>query len=482
VAVRLKVLSVDQVLQAVDEKEKRGGTTPLGQIFLDLGMLEGDQLQRVIDTQKQIIAHHRAQQAVESAAPVPQVESRPAAPTIEPAAAKPAPTVAEAPEHRAPAAASALAETPTATTPAPSPSPSAAATASASPVDPEFVALLQAAAAKGASDIHLHSGVPLYHRVAGAFETSDAAPLEGAFIERAVASLLSDAERARFEEAGELDLAVTVPDTGRYRVNVYRQQHGVDLVLRALPPAPPSLSELGLPDTLSRLTSYHQGMVLVTGPKGCGKSSTLAALVDIINGSRDDHILTVEDPIEVLHPSKRCIVNQRDVGRHTESFARALRAALREDPDVIVIGELRDFETISLALTAAETGHLVLGTLHTDSAIRTINRLIGVFPADQQDQVRNMLSESLRAVVSQRLVPTVDGSKRVPALETLIVNRAVGNLVRENKTFQIQSILQTGASQGMCMLDDSLRALVSAGTVTKEEALRHCDDPKKLGA
>jgi twitching motility protein PilT len=222
-------------------------------------------------------------------------------------------------------------------------------------------------------------------------------------------------------------------------------------------------------------------MVLVTGPAGCGKSSTMASFLNLVNEERTDHILTIEDPIEVLHPSKRCHVNQRQARSHTESFARALRAALREDPDVIAIGELRDLETISLALTAAETGHFVLGTLHTGGAIRTIDRLIGVFPPDQQTQVRTMLSESLRAVVSQRLVTKKDGTGRVPALEVLVVNKAVSNLIRENKTFQIRSILQTGASQGMYLLDGSLETLVKQGVITKEEARRHAEEPKRFG-
>jgi twitching motility protein PilT len=207
----------------------------------------------------------------------------------------------------------------------------------------------------------------------------------------------------------------------------------------------------------------------------------MAAFLHLVNAERTDHILTIEDPIEVAHPSERCLVNQRQVRAHTETFARALRAALREDPDVIAIGELRDLETISLALTAAETGHFVLGTLHTNSTIRTIDRLIGVFPPDQKSQVRTMLSESLRAVVSQRLVRRKDGAGRVPALEVLVVNKAVSNLIRENKTFQIRSILQTGAAQGMCLLDTSLEQLVKAGTITVEEARRHCEDPKRFG-
>jgi twitching motility protein PilT len=254
----------------------------------------------------------------------------------------------------------------------------------------------------------------------------------------------------------------------------------VDAVFRNIPPEPPTLAELGLPNALARLTNYHQGLVLVTGPANCGKSSTLAALVRILNEERRDHILTIEDPIEYVHVPQRCVVNQRSVGPHTKSFARALRAALREDPDVIVIGELRDFETISLALTAAETGHLVLGTLHTNNTIRTINRIVGVFPADQQEQVRSMVSESLRAVLSQRLVPTADGSRRVPALEVLMMTRSIGNLIRENKTFQIFSQLQMGRSQGMCLLDDSLNELVANGTITREDALRQADDAKRI--
>jgi twitching motility protein PilT len=201
----------------------------------------------------------------------------------------------------------------------------------------------------------------------------------------------------------------------------------------------------------------------------------------LINEERKEHILTIEDPIEFLHPSKRCLVNQRSVHSHTESFARALRAALREDPDVIVIGELRDLETISLALSAAETGHLVLATLHTNNSIRTLNRMIGAFPADQQDQIRTMLSESLRAVISQRLVSRADGAGRVAAIEMLVVTRAVANLIRENKTFQIHSVLQTGVAQGMALLDHSLKELLQSGVITKEEALRHCDEPKTLG-
>jgi twitching motility protein PilT len=251
-------------------------------------------------------------------------------------------------------------------------------------------------------------------------------------------------------------------------------------VFRPIPPDPPTLEQLGLPATLKKLTEYHQGLVLVTGPAGCGKSSTLAALVAMLNAERHDHIITVEDPIEYVHTPKGCLVNQRQAGKHTKSFANALRAALREDPDIIVIGELRDLETIQLAITAAETGHLVLATLHTNNAIRTINRVLDVFPPKQQSQIRAMVSESLRAIVSQRLVMTADNQRRVPALEVLFVKPSVSNLIREEKTFQIRSVMQTGRSEGMTLLDDSLFELVKAGTVTKETARRVAEDPKRF--
>jgi twitching motility protein PilT len=343
-----------------------------------------------------------------------------------------------------------------------------------------LVEVLREGVARKASDIHLHAGLPIRYRLHGRFVARDETPLSGERCEAMVLAALAPEQRAALDERGQLDFPYPVPGVGRFRANAFRQQGGLDAVFRSIPAEPPTLEDLNLPTTLAKFTNYHQGLVLVTGPANCGKSSTLAALVRILNEERRDHILTIEDPIEYVHESKRCVVNQRSVGPHTGSFARALRAALREDPDVIVIGELRDFETVSLALTAAETGHLVLGTLHTNGAIRTINRIVGVFPADQQEQVRSMVSESLRAVVSQRLVTTADGNSRVPALEILVVNKAIGNLIRENKTFQVQSQLQMGASQGMCVLDDSLNRLVKEKVVTKEEALRHAEDPKRI--
>ena len=295
-----------------------------------------------------------------------------------------------------------------------------------------------------------------------------------------IREVLTPEQLGALDAHGQVDFAYTIPGIGRFRSNAYRQQRGLDAVFRAIPPEPPTLADLGLPDNLARFCNYHQGMVLVTGPAGCGKSSTLAALLRIINEDRHDHIITVEDPIEYIHRSKLCVVNQRQVGRHTGSFARALRAALREDPDVIALGELRDLETISLALTAAETGHLVIATLHTSNAIRTINRILGVFPPEQQDQIKTMVSESLRAVISQRLVTRADGQGRVPALEVLVCNKAVGNLIRDNKTFQIRSVLQTGATHGMCLLDASLADLVKKGVITAEEAARNAEDPAKF--
>ena len=341
---------------------------------------------------------------------------------------------------------------------------------------------LRDAVERGASDIHIHAGDAIRLRIDGRIaETGSAAP-SGASLERMAVAGLSPEEHALLEEHGEIDFRYLIDGVARFRANAYRQQRGVDVVFRAISLNPPSLEDLGLPRTLARCTSHHQGLVLVTGPAGCGKSSTLAALVDLINEERREHILSIEDPIEFVHPSKRCLVNQRSVKRHTESFARALRAALREDPDVIVIGELRDLESISLALTAAETGHLVLATLHTENAIRTINRIVGAFPSDQQSQIRSMIADSLRTVISQRLLPRADGAGRVVALETLIVTKAVANLIRENKTFQIHSILQTGAAQGMGLLDYSIRDHVKSGVVELEEARRFCQDSKVLAA
>jgi twitching motility protein PilT len=406
-----------------------------------------------------------------------------AKPAAAPAAEAATPPASEAAEPARPAPAEAAAETSTASAPV------TAGVEVGAPARPSgcegrketLHGFLREASDARASDLHVHSGAPLRMRVFGALETRGDAPLERADCEAMLVDVLDDAQWAMLSRHGQVDFAYDLEGVGRFRCNVYRQQRGLDGTFRLISPRPPTLEELGLPDTLARFTGFHQGMVLLTGPAGCGKSATMAALLDMVNETREEHIITVEDPIEVVHPSKKCLVNQRQVGPHTETFARALRAALREDPDIIGIGELRDLETISLALTAAETGHFVLATLHTNSAMRTINRLIGVFPPNQQSQIRTMVSESLRAVISQRLARRKDGEGRVPALEIMVVNQAVGNLIRENKTVQIQSILQTGAAHGMCLLDDSLTKLVKEGTITPEEARRHCDDPRRFG-
>jgi twitching motility protein PilT len=343
-------------------------------------------------------------------------------------------------------------------------------------------ALLEYALERNASDIHVHSAAPLKMRINGRLQEIETEPLERELATELIQEILTPEQQAAVAAHGQVDFAYTLPGRGRFRSNAYRQQRGLDAVFRAIPPEPPTLESLGLPESLGRFANFHQGMVLITGPAGCGKSSTLAAMINIINKSRQDHIITVEDPIEYIHRSQGCVVNQRQVGRHTGTFARALRAALREDPDIIALGELRDLETISLALTAAETGHLVLATLHTSNSIRTINRILGVFPPSQQEQIKTMVSESLRAVISQRLVPRADETGRVAALEILVCNKAVGNLIRDNKTFQIRSVLQTGSGQGMCMLDASLADLVKNKVITREEAMRQADDPTKFAA
>ena len=477
IAVHLKLLTEEQLAAATRRQAELGDGRNLGTLLCELGFLTQLQLAQVIKTRDQLIAKQRAMQAVaaadrepeagvagqrpENAARPAQAGQRAPSPGAQPGGEGTRPA-ARAPEHLQRVAPRSFA-------------------AAIGGVDPsELHQLLRIGVERGASDVHIHAGMPLRLRLHGKFVAANDDVIDAVHSERLVFSALTPEQTTIFRDHGELDLAYEASGLGRFRVNLYRQQRGYDGVFRVISSGIPTLEELGLPQSLARFTNFHQGLVLVTGPANCGKSSTLAALVNLINEERREHILTVEDPIEFLHPPKMCAVNQRNVGAHTDSFARALRAALREDPDVIVIGELRDLETISLALTAAETGHLVLGTLHTNSAIRTINRLVGVFPAEQQDQIRNMVSESLRAVISQRLIPNKDGGRRVPALEVLVMNKAAGNLIRENKTFQLLSAMQMGASQGMALLDDSLNKLVASGAISRDEALRNADDPKRI--
>jgi twitching motility protein PilT len=345
---------------------------------------------------------------------------------------------------------------------------------------PSLAQILTRALEARASDVHIHAGAPICMRIHGTLKELRTGILDASAVEFILKDALGEAERRRLNDTFDYDGALVLPGVGRFRASYYRQQRGWDAVFRPVPADPPTLESLGLPASLKKLTDYHQGLVLVTGPAGCGKSSTLAALVSMLNESRRDHIITVEDPIEFVHVPRGCVVNQRQAGRDTRSFANALRAALREDPDIIVIGELRDLETIQLAITAAETGHLVLATLHTNNAVRTINRILDVFPPKQQSQIRAMVSESLRAIVSQRLLPTVDGQRRVAALEVLFLKPSISNLIREEKTFQIRSMMQTGRAEGTVTLDDALSELVKTGQIAREVARRAAEDPKRF--
>ncbi len=487
IAVQANLITLDQLAEATREQARKGGGVSLGDIFLERGFLTPAELERLVQLQKSVRARIAGQREATAKAPPPQAPSAPKAVAASPQPTPPAPAPAAKPAPRA--AAPPVAEGATAATEEARPTTRPAKESSdpglslqlAEPLSggPKLGALLQQAVEAGASDLHVHPGTPIKLRIRGQLEdVGEALTPEAA--EQLVLQSLTPQERKLLGERGEIDLCYSLPGVGRFRGNVYRELRGLDGTFRVIPEQVPSLADLGLPDSLAKFTNYHQGMVLITGPTRCGKTATMAALVNLINEERAEHILTIEDPIEYLHPSSRCIVNQRHVSRHTESFARALRGALREDPDVIVIGELRDTETISLALTAAETGHFVLATLHTDGATRTVDRLVGAFPPSQQEQTRTMLSESMRAVISQKLIPTADGQRLVPALEILVVNRAVGKVIRDNRTFQLGSVIQTGVGQGMCLLDHSLASLIASGTISREEALHHCTNVKLL--
>ena len=329
----------------------------------------------------------------------------------------------------------------------------------------------------GASDIHLSVNSPPIWRRYGLLEPIwlQAEPLNPTQTEQLAAGFLTPEQLEQLATRGDVDFAYAT-SIGRFRASVVRQRTGCNIVFRIISDTVRSMDELGLPEQLKLLTQFHNGLVLVTGSVGSGKSTTLAALVDEINRNRQDHIITLEDPIEYIIPSRGCHVTQREVHTHTKSFANALRGALREDPDVIMVGEMRDLETISLAITASETGHLVLGTLHTSNAARTLDRLLDVFPTDQRDQIRIMVSESLRGIVSQQLIPRADGTGRALAIEILTNTPAVGNVIREAKTFMLPGIIQTGKKLGMKLMDDSLQELFLAGTITAEEAVYRAED------
>jgi twitching motility protein PilT len=319
------------------------------------------------------------------------------------------------------------------------------------------------------SDLHLSAGLPPMIRVDGDLRKINVPALEHKDVIKIVYDIMNDKQRKEYEEHLETDFSFEITNLSRFRVNAFNQARGAGAVFRTIPSKILSMDDLQLPPIFKEMASFSKGLVLVTGPTGSGKSTTLAAMIDFINASRYDHILTVEDPIEFMHTSNKCLVNQREVHRDTHSFSAALRSALREDPDIILVGELRDLETIRLAMTAAETGHLVFGTLHTNSATKTINRIIDVFPGDEKSMVRSMLSESLQAVVAQGLLKKIGGG-RVAALEIMMCNSAIRNLIREDKVAQMYSSIQTGQAQGMMTLDQHLTQLVNENIITRQTA------------
>jgi twitching motility protein PilT len=341
--------------------------------------------------------------------------------------------------------------------------------------------LLERMVARGASDLHVTSGSEPAIRVNGRLERlADTARLSSEDTQRLLYRILSTEQQKQLEVKRQLDLSYSIPGLARFRVNVYFQRESLGAAFRLVPAELKTLEDLGLPPQLHDLAKKPRGLVLVTGPTGSGKSTTLAAIIDEINRTRDDHIITIEDPIEFLHRHKRCIVNQREIGPDATSFAEALRGALRQDPDVILLGEMRDLETIATALTAAETGHLVFATVHTQDAPSTVDRLIDVFPPAQQEQIRIQIGSTLQAVVAQTLVPTIDGAGRLAAVEILFPDDAARNLIRQAKVEQIYSIMQTGTQRGMQTLEQALADLVVRGKISQETALTRSSRPDQL--
>jgi len=329
----------------------------------------------------------------------------------------------------------------------------------------------------GASDIHLSVGEPPLFRIHGSIMSTDLPALPSAALHRMLYDLLDDEQRKRLERDQELDFAMQFGMAARFRVNCFYTIAGEGAAFRIIPTKIRTLDELGMPPILKRISERPRGLVLVTGPTGSGKSTTLAAMIDYINVKREEHIITIEDPVEFVHSNKTCIINQRQVGQNTKSFAAALRSALREDPDVVLVGEMRDLETISLALTAAETGHLVFGTLHTQSAVKTCDRVIDVFPPEQQQLVRVMFAESYQAIICQALVPKITGDGRVCAMEIMVGTAATRALIREGKTHQLLSIIQTSAKYGMQSLDQHLKFLLERGVISERDALMKSNNP-----
>jgi twitching motility protein PilT len=331
--------------------------------------------------------------------------------------------------------------------------------------------LLRQMREQGASDLHLTSGSAPFMRIHGDMVKLNYKSVTSETCQSLIFEILNDSQKQLFESNWDLDLSYPLAGVGRFRVNVFMQRLGISAVFRLIPEQIKTVKELDLPEQLSNLIDVSEGLVLVTGPTGSGKSTTLASLIHTINQEHQAHIITIEDPIEFVHENSRCLISQREVSSHTKSFGNALRAALREDPDIILVGEMRDLETISLAITAAETGHLVFGTLHTNSAIKTVDRVVDVFPEGQQAQIRVMLSESLRGVVAQALLPRPDHQGRVPVVEILVNVAAVANLIREGKTHQISTVMQTGRAHGMMTFEQGIQDLIQKGLISKEDAM-----------
>lgn len=345
---------------------------------------------------------------------------------------------------------------------------------------PTIEEMLRAAKEAGASDLHITVGVPPKIRVNGQLITMDYGKMLPGDTNALLDQIMNEKQRAKFEEAGEHDMSFSIPNLGRYRVNAYKQRGSVAIALRLVGTQVPSAESLGIPPSVIDLYQRKRGLVLVTGPTGSGKSTTLAAIIDKINNNREAHVITLEDPIEYLHQHKLSMVNQREIGLDSQSYASALRAALREDPDVILVGEMRDFETISVAITAAETGHLVLSTLHTIGAASTVDRVIDVFPPHQQQQVRVQFANVLEAVISQQLIPNADGTGRVAAFEVLHANHAVRNLIREGKSHQLMTVMQTNRKLGMIAMDEAIMQLYREQKITKEQAIQFAQDPDTM--
>jgi len=336
---------------------------------------------------------------------------------------------------------------------------------------PRIDDLLKQMKQQGASDLHLPSNSSPYMRIHGDMVKLNYRTVSAETCQSLIYEILTDTQKESFAESQDLDMSYPLAGVGRFRVNVFMQRHGIAGVFRIIPEEISTIRELELPDQLANLIDVSEGLILVTGPTGSGKSTTLSSLIHTINMEQQAHIITIEDPIEFVHENQRCLINQREVGGHTKSFGSALRAALREDPDILLVGEMRDLETISLAITAAETGHLVFATLHTNSAIKTVDRVIDVFPEGQQSQIRVMLSESLRGVVAQSLLPRADHKGRVPVVEILVNTPAVANLIREGKSHQIATVMQTGRAHGMITFENAIADLVQKGLTSKEDGM-----------